>query len=86
MIHRLSSAIKFIKLLEGKSDLYIHLRPSMEWDTASGQALLEMLGGKIFNISLSNNDFNFGLEMEYKKDGLEMSHSSLISKNLFNYG
>lgn len=69
MIHRLSSAIKFIKLLEGKSDLYIHLRPSMEWDTASGQALLEMLGGKIFNISLSNNDFNFGLEMEYKKDG-----------------
>jgi 3'(2'), 5'-bisphosphate nucleotidase len=62
-IHKVSSSLKFIYLIEGKADLYLHLRKSMEWDIAAGQALLLAAGGKIIN--LDDSDFL------YEKEGLE---------------
>lgn len=41
------SAIKFAWIAEGRVDLYLRLRPTMGWDTAAGQALLEQLGGTV---------------------------------------
>ena len=61
-ILKVSSSLKFLYLLEGKADLYLHLRRSMEWDIAAGQALLEAAGGKITNLD--------GSELKYEKDGL----------------
>ena len=33
---------------EGKADLYYRHGPTMEWDTAAGQAIVEATGGKVF--------------------------------------
>jgi 3'(2'), 5'-bisphosphate nucleotidase len=41
------SALKFCLIAEGSADLYPRLGPTMEWDTAAGQALLEAAGGRM---------------------------------------
>jgi 3'(2'), 5'-bisphosphate nucleotidase len=44
------SALKFIRLAEGRADLYPRLGPTSEWDTAAGQCLLETLGGAVLDL------------------------------------
>ena len=41
------SSLKFCLLADGKADLYPRLSPTMEWDTAAGQAVLEAAGGQV---------------------------------------
>ncbi|WP_029898228.1 3'(2'),5'-bisphosphate nucleotidase CysQ [Desulfohalovibrio reitneri] len=41
------SAMKFCLVAEGVADLYLRLNPTMEWDTAAGQAVLEGAGGSM---------------------------------------
>ncbi len=41
------SAIKFGWIAEGAVDLYPRLGPTMEWDTAAGQAIVESAGGRV---------------------------------------
>ncbi|MEW5774026.1 MAG: 3'(2'),5'-bisphosphate nucleotidase CysQ [Thermodesulfobacteriota bacterium] len=41
------AAFKFCKLAEGSAHLYPRLGPTMEWDTAAGQAILEGAGGAV---------------------------------------
>ncbi|MCE3255651.1 MAG: cysQ [Rickettsiaceae bacterium] len=57
-----SSSLKFLYLIEGRVDLYLHLRRSMEWDIAAGHALLLAAGGKIEDLD--------GEEFLYGKAGL----------------
>lgn len=66
-IEKYSSAVKFIVLLTNQADLYLHLKTSMEWDTASGQALIEMLGGKMLEIDLNQQDCQILSELSYGK-------------------
>ncbi|TRX51634.1 3'(2'),5'-bisphosphate nucleotidase CysQ [Fulvivirga sp. M361] len=42
------SSLKFCMVAEGKADVYYRFGPTMEWDTAAGQAVLEAAGGKVF--------------------------------------
>ncbi|MDE2792950.1 MAG: 3'(2'),5'-bisphosphate nucleotidase CysQ [Paracoccaceae bacterium] len=42
------SSLKFCLLAAGEADLYPRLGPTMEWDTAAGQAVLANAGGKVF--------------------------------------
>jgi 3'(2'), 5'-bisphosphate nucleotidase len=44
------SALKFFDLATGKADIYPRFAPTMEWDIAAGQAILEALGGTIVNV------------------------------------
>lgn len=44
------SAYKFCLMAAGKIDVYPRLHPTSEWDTAAGQALLEALGGGLFDL------------------------------------
>jgi 3'(2'), 5'-bisphosphate nucleotidase len=46
-----SSALKFCRVAEGRADLYPRLGPTMEWDTAAGQALVEAAGGAVETLS-----------------------------------
>ncbi len=39
------SALKFCMIAEGAADVYPRLAPTMEWDTAAGQAVLVAAGG-----------------------------------------
>jgi 3'(2'), 5'-bisphosphate nucleotidase len=41
------SSIKFCLLAAGEADLYPRFGPTMEWDTAAGQAVLEAAGGRV---------------------------------------
>lgn len=41
------SSVKFCFLAEGSGDLYPRFGPTMEWDTAAGQAILEGAGGAV---------------------------------------
>ncbi len=42
------SALKFCRVAEGSADLYPRLGPTMEWDTAAGQAVAEAAGAAVF--------------------------------------
>lgn len=41
------SALKFFDLALGKADVYPRFAPTMEWDIAAGQAIIESLGGTV---------------------------------------
>ncbi|MBO1360039.1 3'(2'),5'-bisphosphate nucleotidase CysQ [Acetobacter sacchari] len=43
----IGSAVKFVRVAEGVADLYPRLGPTMEWDTAAPQAIVEAAGGEI---------------------------------------
>lgn len=46
--HRaIGSSLKFCLVAEGEADVYPRLAPTMEWDTAAGQAVLEAAGGRV---------------------------------------
>jgi 3'(2'), 5'-bisphosphate nucleotidase len=60
------SSLKFCLVAEGKADIYYRSGPTMEWDTAAGQAVAENAGGFVFSNrkrmiyskqSLKNNSF-----------------------------
>jgi 3'(2'), 5'-bisphosphate nucleotidase len=41
------SSVKFLEIARGLADVYPRFGPTMEWDTAAGQAVLEASGGKV---------------------------------------
>lgn len=57
------SALKFFDLAQGISDVYPRLAPTMEWDIAAGQAIIEALGGEVVNLET-------GKPLTYNKEDL----------------
>lgn len=43
------SSLKLCMVAEGKADDYPRFAPTMEWDTAAGQAIVESMGGSVIN-------------------------------------
>ena len=54
----LPPALKFCLVASGEADLYPRLGPTMEWDTAAGQAVLSAAGGTVVN--LDGSPFRYG--------------------------
>jgi 3'(2'), 5'-bisphosphate nucleotidase len=46
-VRALGSSLKFCLIAAGEADLYPRHGPTMEWDTAAGQAVLEAAGGSV---------------------------------------
>ena len=46
-VTHMGSALKIVRLAEGAADLYPRFGPTMEWDTAAPQAVLEAAGGTL---------------------------------------
>lgn len=46
----MGSSLKFCVIAEGNADLYFRDGPTMEWDTAAAQAVLEAAGGGVFTL------------------------------------
>jgi 3'(2'), 5'-bisphosphate nucleotidase len=44
------SALKFALVAEGNADVYPRFGPTMEWDTAAGQCLVEQSGGTVVEL------------------------------------
>lgn len=43
------SSLKICSIAEGSADIYPRFGPTMEWDIAAGQAILNAAGGKVIN-------------------------------------
>lgn len=56
------SSLKFCMVAEGKADLYYRHGPTMEWDTAAGQAILQGAGGKVYVGADENEEFHYNKE------------------------
>jgi 3'(2'), 5'-bisphosphate nucleotidase len=57
------SSLKFCLVAAGLADIYPRTGPTMEWDTAAGQAVVEMAGGAVV-------EFESGKPLEYNKQNL----------------
>lgn len=55
------SSLKFCMVAEGKADIYYRHGPTMEWDTAAGQAVLEAAGGRVYQ-GTGNEQFVYNKE------------------------
>jgi 3'(2'), 5'-bisphosphate nucleotidase len=58
----MGSSLKFCLVAEGRADFYPRLVPTMEWDTAAAQCILETAGGYLVDLS--------GRRLLYNKDDL----------------
>jgi 3'(2'), 5'-bisphosphate nucleotidase len=47
----LGSSLKFCLLAAGEADVYPRFGPTMEWDTAAGDAVLRRAGGVVLDLS-----------------------------------
>ena len=61
------SSLKFLELAEGKAHLYPRVAPTMEWDTAAAQIILEEAGGKVLQ-------YNTDKPVIYNKEDLLNPH------------
>jgi 3'(2'), 5'-bisphosphate nucleotidase len=52
------SSVKFGLLAAGEADVYPRFGPTMEWDTAAGEAVLRAAGGRV--ACLDGSDFAYG--------------------------
>jgi 3'(2'), 5'-bisphosphate nucleotidase len=57
------SSLKLCMVAEGKADIYPRFAPTMEWDTAAGQAIAENSGATVINVYS-------GERLEYNKENL----------------
>jgi 3'(2'), 5'-bisphosphate nucleotidase len=54
------SSLKFCRVAEGAADVYPRFGPTCQWDTAAGQAVLEVAGGAV--LDPSGRDLRYGLQ------------------------
>lgn len=66
------SSLKLCMVAEGKADFYPRFAPTMEWDTAAGQAIVEAMGGSVI-------DWNTKETMKYNRQNL-LNDWFLVSK------
>jgi 3'(2'), 5'-bisphosphate nucleotidase len=56
----LGSAVKFVRVAEGKADIYPRLAPTCEWDVAAGHAVVTAAGGRITDSKGAAVHFGWG--------------------------
>ncbi|NQZ45294.1 MAG: 3'(2'),5'-bisphosphate nucleotidase CysQ [Flavobacteriaceae bacterium] len=61
------SSLKFCLVAEGKAHMYPRFAPTMEWDTAAGQAICKAVGLRVTSMETQ-------LELEYNKENLLNSY------------
>lgn len=61
------SSLKFTIIAEGNADIYPRMGPTMEWDTAAAQIILEEAGGSLIDLSTLK-------PIKYNKENLYNPH------------
>ena len=74
----IGSSLKLCLIAEEKADIYPRLAPTMEWDTAAGQAVVEEAGGEVVKFKMKTS-------LKYHKE--DLLNPWFISKgsNMKNY-
>ena len=71
--HRsIGSSLKFCLVAEGSADFYPRLGPTMEWDTAAGDAVLRSAGGTV--VTLDGSPLHYGKVSVEKMRPFENPH------------
>ena len=65
------SSVKFLEIARGRADVYPRFGPTMEWDTAAGQAVLEAAGGHVVD--------GTGARMRYGKTEQGLRNGSFVA-------
>lgn len=65
------SSLKFLFLAKGEADVYPRFGPTMEWDIAAGQAVLEAAGGIVVDTT--------GVPLRYGKTEVGLRNPSFIA-------
>ncbi len=65
------SSLKFCLVAEGAADVYPRFGPTMEWDTAAGDAVLRAAGGVVRDVS--------GAPLPYGKAGGSLRNGSFVA-------
>ncbi|BCW88462.1 3'(2'),5'-bisphosphate nucleotidase CysQ [Alphaproteobacteria bacterium SO-S41] len=68
----IGSSLKFCLIAAGEGDLYPRHGPTMEWDTAAGQAVLEAAGGSVRDL--------FGKPLGYGKVADRFKNPSFVAR------
>ena len=61
------SSLKFCLIAQGSGHLYPRFGPTMEWDTAAAQAILEKAGGEVVRVDTN-------MPLTYNKENLKNPH------------
>jgi len=67
----LGSSVKFLAIARGEADVYPRFGPTMEWDTAAGQAVLEAAGGMVVDAG--------GQPLRYGKTAMGLRNPGFIA-------
>jgi 3'(2'), 5'-bisphosphate nucleotidase len=73
----MGSSLKFCLVAEGKADLYLRDLPTMEWDTAAAQCIVEAAGGGVYSLN--------GEPLRYGKPGLKNPAIMTVGDTQFNW-
>ena len=65
------SSLKFLLIARGEADVYPRFGPTMEWDIAAGQAVLEAAGGTVVDTE--------GAQLRYGKVKAGLRNPSFIA-------
>ena len=65
------SSVKFLEIARAEADVYPRFGPTMEWDTAAGQAVLEAAGGRVVTTN--------GEPLRYGKTSAGLRNPSFIA-------
>jgi 3'(2'), 5'-bisphosphate nucleotidase len=76
-LHSMGSSLKFCLVAEGKADIYLRDLPTMEWDTAAAQCIVEAAGGGVYTFD--------GKPLRYGKPCLKNSAIMTIGDVRFNW-
>ncbi|PRO65498.1 3'(2'),5'-bisphosphate nucleotidase [Alkalicoccus urumqiensis] len=69
------SSLKLCYIAEGKADIYPRMVPTMEWDTAAGQAIVEAAGGEVLV-------YPSGEKLMYNKEDLKNPYFTAKRKTI----
>jgi 3'(2'), 5'-bisphosphate nucleotidase len=76
-LRSMGSSLKFCLVAEGKADLYLRDLPTMEWDTAAAQCIVEAAGGGVYLLN--------GEPLRYGKSGLKNPTIMTVGDNRFDW-
>jgi len=74
-LRSMGSSLKFCLVAEGAADIYLRDLPTMEWDTAAAQCIVEAAGGRV--CTLDGKRLGYGKEGRLNPAVLTLGDSSL---------
>jgi 3'(2'), 5'-bisphosphate nucleotidase len=76
-LQSMGSSLKFCLVAEGEADIYLRDLPTMEWDTAAAQCIVEAAGGGVYTLD--------GQPLRYGKPGLRNPAIMTVGNTRFDW-